>query len=49
MTGCVRDSKETAESAEIEPIEMEETKKFQADTLQVIDDEYYNLAFQEIN
>jgi len=48
MTGCVSDSKETAENAEIEPIEMEETKEFQADTIQVIDDEYYNLAFQEI-
>lgn len=48
MTGCVRDSKETVENTEIEPIEIEEVKEFKTDTVQVIDDEHYNLAFQEI-
>jgi hypothetical protein len=47
--GCVRDSKETHENAEVQFMVVEEKSGFQTDSIQVIDDEYYNLAFQEIN
>lgn len=47
ITGCLNDSNRFNKNTEIKPIEEEKT--LQKDTIQVIDNKYYNLAFQEIN